>query len=44
MNKYLPEGDFLNYLALIHNIPKSWKTNIKNENFNSPKQQPYLVN
>ena len=40
--KYLPEGDFLNYLTLIHNIPNSWKTNIKNENINSPKTTTIL--
>ena len=38
----LPEGDFLNYLTLIHNIPNSWKTNIKNENINTPKPTTIL--
>ena len=28
INNNLPEGDFVNYLTLIHNIPNSWKTNI----------------
>ena len=32
----LPEGDFLKYLTLTHSIPHSWKTNIKNENTNTP--------
>ena len=32
----LPEGDLLKYLTLIHSIPPSWKTNIKNENTNIP--------
>ena len=30
------------YLTLIHNIPNSWKTNIKNENINTPKQTTIL--
>ena len=38
----LPEGDFLKYLTLIHSIPKTWKTNIKNENVNVPKR-PYIL-
>ena len=40
--KNLPEGDFLNYYTLIHNIPYSWKTNIKNENENTPKPTTIL--
>ena len=42
INNNLPEGDFLNYLTLIHNIPNSWKTNIKNENINTPKPTTIL--
>ena len=42
INNNLPEGDFSNYLTLIRNIPNSWKTNIKNENINTPKPTTIL--
>ena len=38
----LPEGDFLKYLTLTHRIPHSWKTNIKNENTNTPNPNTIL--
>ena len=38
----LPEGDFLKYLTLTHSIPHSWKTNIKNENTNTPNPNTIL--
>ena len=38
----IPEGDFLNYLTLIHSIPNSWKTNIKTENVDIPKKPSIL--
>ena len=38
----LPEGDFLKYLTLIHSIPHSWKTSIKNENTNTPNPNTIL--
>ena len=42
INNNLPEGDFLNYLPLIHSIPNSRKTNIKNEIINSRKPTTIL--
>ena len=38
----LPQGDFLKYLTLIHRKPHSWKTNIKNENTNTPNPHTIL--
>ena len=38
----LPEGDLLKYLTLIHSIPPSWKTNIKNERTNTPNPHTIL--
>ena len=42
INNNLREGDFLNYLTSIHTIPKSGKTKLENENFNSPKPTAIL--
>ena len=42
INNNLSEGDFLSYLTLIHNIPFSWKTNMKYDNIISPKPTTIL--
>ncbi|MCG7875526.1 MAG: reverse transcriptase domain-containing protein [Candidatus Thiodiazotropha endolucinida] len=32
----IPENDFLKYLTLIYSIPNRWKTNLQNENIDTP--------